>query len=186
MNSIKGLNTIDHTRFKSLTVDETSKPQTTQRPPPPTNDQSSFDAGGAPNGPPPFLDAAADALGLSADDLDEKLKSGESLESIAQSQGVSIDSLTAAIATDFKTTHADATDAQAQAVAERSVKGHKGHHQPPSLDALADKLGLSTDDLATQLQAGASIEDIAKAQGVTLDAPKRFRINDMRIQQLEP
>jgi len=163
----------------------------------PTFENSSFDtnaiSGVGSKGPPPFLDAAASALGISTDDLSAKLQSGESLEAVAQEQGVSPDSVTQAIADDFKANNPNATDDQANAVAQRALEGPKAHHhhhggKPPDLDDLAQKLGLSTDDLTTQLKNGTSLADIAAAQGVSLDsiAPQPFRIADLQSKQLAP
>lgn len=111
---------------------------TASRPPPPpppdrtspvgTNGESSFEAAapegrGGPGGKPPFLDAAAEALGLTTEELDAKLKSGQSLESIAEEQGVSTEELSAAIAADFKTKCPGATDEEAATVASRVMQG---------------------------------------------------------------
>ncbi len=195
MSSIRGLSTIDRSSLRSLDAEDvqpTLPQQPVQRTP--AFENSSFDtnAVSGPKGPPPFLDAAASALGLSTDDLSAKLQSGESLDTIAQEQGVSTDSVTRAIADDFKTNNPDATDAQASAVAQRALEGPKAPHhhggKPPGLDELAQKLGLSTDDLKTQLQNGTSLADIATAQGVSLDslAPQPFRIADLQSKQLAP
>lgn len=191
MNSIRGLSNIDRSRFRTLEVDSksTSSTNSTQRRP--AFEDSNFQPGERPKGPPPFLDAAASALGLSSDELSTRLQSGESLEDIAAAQGVSTDTVTQAIADDFKANNPDATDEQASAVAERALEGPKAHHHrgpPPDLDSLAEKLGLSTDDLKAQLQAGTSLEDIASAQGVSMESlrPQPFRISDLQSRNLEP
>lgn len=123
-----------------------------------------------PHGQPPFLDAAAKALGLSSSELDSKLRSGQSLSSIAEEQGVSPDSVTSAIAADFKSKHPDATDEQATQVASRALEGPRTpDHTPPFLDAAAKSLGLTSDELKSQLEGGASLSDVASKQGVSLD-----------------
>ncbi len=43
------------------------------------------------------------------------------------------------------------------------------HHKQMSMDNTAEALGLSTDDLKTQLKSGKTLNDIAKAQGVSSD-----------------
>jgi lambda repressor-like predicted transcriptional regulator len=195
MSSIRGLSTIDRSTLRSLEPEDI-QPTLPQQPiaRTPAFENSSFDANAVsgPKGPPPFLDAAASALGLSSEDLSAKLQSGESLEAVAQEQGVSTDSVTQAIADDFKANNPDATDDQASAVAQRALEGPKAHHhhggKPRDLDDLAQKLGLSTDDLKTQLQNGSSLADIATAQGLSLDsiAPQPFRIADLQSKQLAP
>jgi uncharacterized protein YidB (DUF937 family) len=139
-------------------------------------DASSFERRRGPGpGKPPFLDAAANALGLTTDELDARLKSGEQLTDIASSQGVSTDILTEAIASDFKTKHPDATDDEAAAVAGRVLEGPPSRERteqrptPPWLDTAAQTLGLSADELSTRLQNGERLADLAAAQGVSTD-----------------
>ena len=46
---------------------------------------------------------------------------------------------------------------------------HQRGHKPPSMDNTATALGLSTDDLQSQLKSGKTLNDVAKAQGVSSD-----------------
>jgi hypothetical protein len=70
------------------------------------------------------------------------------------------------------------TQAQADAVVAAMVAAHTDHagegggrgRSGPSLDAAATVLGLTADELRTQLRAGATLADIAAAQGVEVSA----------------
>jgi hypothetical protein len=53
-----------------------------------------------------------------------------------------------------------------------AVQSASSHHRgpkPPAMDNTAEALGLSTDDLKTQLKSGKTLDDIAKAQGLSSD-----------------
>ncbi|MGV3621668.1 MAG: hypothetical protein ACO1OB_12665 [Archangium sp.] len=128
-------------------------------------EQSNFEGKKPPPGPPPFLDAAADALGLDSTDLAQRLRHGESLEDIADSQGVSTENVLEAIAADFQAKHPEASDDEADAIAERAFQA-PARQQPPGLDTLSQKLGITTDELQARLEAGENIASIAKSLGL--------------------
>ena len=128
-------------------------------------ERSTFEAKRPPPGPPPFLDAAADALGLDSTALAERLRQGESLEDIAEAQGVSTENVLEAIAADFQAKHPDASDDEADAIAERALQGPT-RQQPPGIDALSQKLGITTDELQARLDAGENVASIAKSLGL--------------------
>jgi AraC-like DNA-binding protein len=46
---------------------------------------------------------------------------------------------------------------------------HQSRPKPPSMDTTAQALGLSSDDLQSQLKSGKTLNDIASAQGVSSD-----------------
>jgi hypothetical protein len=91
------------------------------------------------------LHAAAKALGITADDLSAQLKSGKTLEDIATAKGVDINVVRQAI----------------DAVRPMMLG-------PAELPAAAKALGMTTDDLSTQLKNGKTLSDLATAKGVTL------------------
>ncbi len=93
------------------------------------------------------LDAAAKALGLTADSLSAQLNSGKTLQDIATAQGVDIKVVMQAL---------DAV---------RPVR-----LDTAELDAAAKALGMTSTDLSTQLQNGKTLSDLASAQGVTLQS----------------
>lgn len=185
--------------FSLPRLESTPSTERLQRPPPPARPETAastdgFDAGEQRR--PPFLDAAASALGLSADELDEKLRSGESLTDIAQAQGVSPEALQAALAADIKQHHPDTSDDIASKIASRIIEGpgqpppsgpdaaQRGQHGPPPfITAAAEALGLSADELTQRLKAGESLSDVAESQGVSTDALKTALENDLQTQR---
>ena len=69
------------------------------------------------------MDAAAQALGLSSTDLRSALKSGQSLSALAQSKGVSTDTLAAAIGGAVAKADPSLSSARAQQIAQRLIEG---------------------------------------------------------------
>jgi hypothetical protein len=69
------------------------------------------------------MDAAAQALGLSSTDLRSALKSGQSLSALAQSKGVSTDTLAAAISGAVAKANPSLSSARAQQIAQRMIEG---------------------------------------------------------------
>ncbi len=109
------------------------------------------------------LDAAAKALGMTADELSTQLNSGKTLQDIATAQGV-----------DMKVVM-QAMDAV------RPVMLNSAE-----LDAAAKVLGMTPDELSTQLKDGKTLSDLATAKGVTLqsvqDAIQAARRTEMTAQ----
>lgn len=131
-----------------------------------------------------LMTSAAQALGVSADDLKTKLASGQSLADVAQAQGVSTDDLASKIAASMKADKPadapDLSDDQLAQIATSMVQrkggphhgGHHGHGGPPpvsaadatgttdatgataSLTSTAQSLGLDPSELLAQLQQG--------------------------------
>ncbi len=131
---------------------------------------SGFEANTPPQrGPPAFLSAAAESLGLTPEALGERLRAGESLEDIAASQGVSKEAVLEDIAADFQAKHPEASDDEADAVAARALEGPPKPRAPPGLEGVAQALGLSTDELQAQLTSGATVAEVAESQGLSAD-----------------
>lgn len=110
---------------------------------------SSFEAHRPPPGRPPFLDAAAEALGLDANNLGERLRAGESLEDIAAAQGVSTEAVLEAIAADFQAKHPEASDDEADAVAQRALEGPPRPRSAPN----SQRPEVEGDELLARLKA---------------------------------
>jgi hypothetical protein len=79
------------------------------------------------------LDAAANTLGESSDDLQSELQSGQSLSDIASAHGVSQDKLLDAVKQAVKSSDPGLSDDQVGNVAQKIVSGHHHHHgaRPP-------------------------------------------------------
>ena len=141
------------------------------------------------------LDAASTALGMTPAELRTELQAGKSLATVAGEQGVDVDAVIAALVTEAKARLAQAvtdgklTKAQAdEKAADLEARitdlvnrtppadgerrrgpgpGHgPGHAMKANLDAAATALGLTTEELRTELRAGKSLATIAGEQGV--------------------
>jgi lambda repressor-like predicted transcriptional regulator len=139
-----------------------------------------------------LLQTAAQALGLSTDDLVSQLKSGKSLDDVASEQGVSHDDLAAAIKAGMPPERAADADADATVESIISRKGMPDRPQGPppparaagdsasgvlgssltdaqqsTLDALSDLLGTDSSSLMDSLKSGSStLADLLSAKGV--------------------
>jgi hypothetical protein len=146
-------------------------------------------AGG--RGPGPFGGAAlADYLGLTAAQLRTQLESGKTLAQVATAQSKTVAGLEDAIVAEARA-HLDADVAAGRITAAQETTsladleanvddmvngagpprggphGGRGHGGPFDVAAIADYLGLTPAELRTQLDAGNSLADVAKAQGKT-------------------
>ena len=133
--------------------------------------------------------AAADKLGMSLQDLQTQLRSGKSLSDLASAKGVSAQDVYSAMATAAKTQLDQAVKAgnltqkqedsflqQIQQGQFPFFGGRPGGPSPRAMGGLpmqaveqaaADKLGMSLQDLQTQLHSGKSLSDVAKDKGVS-------------------
>jgi len=146
-------------------------------------DRPPAEADRAPDGHGPGLDAAAQALGVSADDLRLKLEGGATIAQVAQQQGVDVQTVINAMVADA-TAHIDQAVQQGRLTADQAnqrkanlhdritrlvnegrPKG-EGRGHGPKLDAAAKALGMSTDELRQQLQGGKTIAQVAQDRNV--------------------
>ena len=159
----------------------------------------------APRGPRAAIasDAVAKVLGLTADELKAQLESGKSLADIAKTQSVDIAKVKQAIIDDFtaretaEVAAGEHTQAEVdQKIADLKAKiddivngvkpagmpGGKGDHGPRggmiASDAVAKVLGVTAEELRTELQSGKSIADVAKAKGVDIEKVKTAMLED--------
>jgi hypothetical protein len=135
------------------------------------------------------LQAAADYLGISVDQLSNELRGGASLADVANAHGKSVDGLEQALVGAVKS-ELDKSVAAGDMTAEQEqqmlseLRSHiddfvarKGGApfpppKPPLGDpiaAAADYLGLSVDELGQELQDGKSLADVATAQGKSVN-----------------
>lgn len=92
------------------------------------------------------FDAAAEALGMTPEDLFAQLHAGKTLDQIAEEQGVDMEEVRQAI----------------QAARARASNRWQ------EFDALAEALSLTPEELFAQLHAGKTIPQIAEEQGMTM------------------
>jgi hypothetical protein len=164
--------------------------------------------GGRFGGPLGGLDAAADALGMTTDELHDALHDGQTLAEIAAAEGVAVDDLVAAMVADA-TERLDAAveageldEARAEEIeadlteritamvnGELPAGGFRGPGGPgfhggfvhgPNLDTAAEVLGLEVDALAERLRAGETLAEIADAEGVDVDELIDALVDDAR------
>ncbi len=139
----------------------------------------------------PKLDAAAEAIGITADELRTELEAGKSIADIAKAKGVSVDVVIDALVADMKAHLAEEvasgehTQEEADAkLAEFTTRvtemvntaglpapkgGERGGRHGASLDTAATAIGITAEELRTELEAGKSIADVATAKGVSVD-----------------
>lgn len=128
------------------------------------------------------LTAAAEAIGISEDDLRAALEDGQSIAQVAEAEGVDvqtvIDALVANGTDRLEEAIADLPDQVAELVEREGLpdRGRPGGHGGPhggrglGLDAAAEAIGLSAEDLRTALRDGATIAEVAEDNGVELQA----------------
>jgi uncharacterized protein YidB (DUF937 family) len=144
----------------------------------------------------PGLEAAANLLGMSEGDLRTALQGGQSLSQIATSKGISQDQLVSTIASAIQQANPDVSADQATKVATAiatrtpgrngapaaAAEGtapvaatgaghhHRHHHgMKVAMQAAADTLGMSTDQLTAAVQSGQSLSSLAQSKGVGQD-----------------
>jgi uncharacterized protein YidB (DUF937 family) len=139
------------------------------------------------------MDAAAKALGMSQDDLKSAFDSGETLESLAESKGISKDDLIKAMASAIKDGDSGLTTDAATSIATRMAT--QGPPPPPpggmggpggpggpggeggrgggtgkvAMDTAASTLGMTTSELFSSLQDGSTLADVASSKGISED-----------------
>ena len=114
-----------------------------------------------------ILKALADKLGTTPDDLKAQLNAGKSLKDLAAAKGLTPKDLFAAVR--------QAVGGSVEAKGTQGAQGHHHHHRGGNhvdsqvLDAVSQKLGMTTADLTKELQSGKGLMDIAKEKGVSED-----------------
>jgi hypothetical protein len=135
--------------------------------------------------------AAADALGMSLEDLATEMRSGKTIAQIAQEKGVDVNKVIDAMVAKAVANGRDATRARAAitTLVNDGAKGLRDLHPrlrraaKTELDAAAKAIGIPTSELVQDLQDGKTIAQVAQEKGVdvnkVIDAmvvPARARI----------
>lgn len=123
------------------------------------------------------LAAAAEAIGITEDELRTALEGGQSIAQVAEAEGVEVQTVIDALV-------ANGTERLEEAIAElpdrmtdlvnreglpdRGGPGgrHGFHGRGVALDAVADAIGITEDELRTALRDGSSIAEVATANDV--------------------
>lgn len=146
----------------------------------------------------PFdLEVAAKTLGLSTDELRTQLEAGKSLADIAKAQNVDkqklIDALVAAGEKRLDEAKAALPERVAELVDKTPPAGGRGfgEHGPgdrgpgPRLEAAAKALGITEEQLKTQLQDGKTLAEIAKAQNVDKQKVIDALVNEVKTRSAQ-
>ncbi len=102
------------------------------------------------------LAAAAEALGMTAEELSTALEAGSTLEELATAAGVDAQVV---------------KDAVRAVMPERAGRGEIRWTEE-ALTAAAEALGMTADELSTALEAGSTLEELATAAGVDAQVVK--------------
>ena len=144
----------------------------------------------------PFdLEVAAKTLGLSTDELRTQLEAGKSLADIAKAQNVDkqklIDALVAAGEKRLDEAKAALPERVAELVdktpnpGEHGGRGGPGRGPGPRLEAAAKALGITEDQLKTQLQDRKTLAEIAKAQNVDKQKVIDALVNEVKTRSAQ-
>ena len=142
-------------------------------------EQGSADAGAPDRGPGRRggidLEVAAETLGLTTEELRTQLRDGKSLAQVAEAEGVDkqelIDALVAAGEERLEEAKASLPERVAEAVESTHTPGEHGPGRGPGIrgariEAAAEVLGVSEDDLRTALRDGTTLAEVAEEKGV--------------------
>ncbi len=123
------------------------------------------------------LATAAEVLGMSEADLREALTDGKSIADVAGEQGVDVQAVIDALVAEATERLEEIEAALPEHMTDLVNRTGWGEHRPggpghhgPGLDAAAEAIGISVDDLRAALQDGSTLADVAEANGVEVDA----------------
>ena len=117
----------------------------------------------------PKIDAAADAIGITVDQLRTELEAGKTIAAVAAEHNVSVDTVIDAM---VKAATADLKEHITDLVNNGFPKGgpgvrfHRFVERHEDFAKIAGVIGISEDDLKTAIQSGQSIAQIAQAHNV--------------------
>lgn len=165
----------------------TQQTRTASAPPPPPPSSSSGEEGTSTRGVPKHVEAAAEALGMSTDEVVEALEDGSSLAELAEEQGVAredlVNALVAAAPEDLRAL--DGIEQMTEQLVD--AEGLPGPAGPPpagssgvwgasltssqedALASVADLVGVDASTLVDQLRSGTTLADLLSDAGVSLD-----------------
>ena len=124
------------------------------------------------------LDAAAEAIGITADELRTALEGGQSIAQVAEAEGVDVQTVIDALVADGTQRLEEAIDELPHRVAdlvEREGLPDRGGRGGPGgphggrgigLETAAEAIGITADELRTALEDGSTIAEVAAANDV--------------------
>jgi polyhydroxyalkanoate synthesis regulator phasin len=119
----------------------------------------------------PGLEVAAEAIGITEDELATELRSGKSIADVAKANDVDVQKVIDALVAEEKARLEEAQETLTARVTERvnstgGLKGGPGGLVKAGLDTVATAIGISETDLRTELRAGKTIAQVAEAHDV--------------------
>lgn len=122
------------------------------------------------------LSAAADALGMTVEELRTELQAGQSIAQVATEQGVDVQTVIDALVADATERLEEIQASLPERMTELVNRTGWGEHDGPrggrhgarrvALATAAEAIGISVDDLRTALQDGSTIAEVATANDV--------------------
>jgi hypothetical protein len=111
------------------------------------------------------LETAANALGMTVDELRTELEGGKTIAQVAGEKGVEVQTVIDALVADAKTKITDAVNHGIPHPPD-GPKGFGIEGRGPGLDAAATALNMTADALRTELEGGKTIAQVAGEKGV--------------------
>lgn len=124
------------------------------------------------------LSTAAEALGITEEELRTALSEGQSIADVAEAEGVDlqtvVDALVAAATEELEELQAELPEHMTELVNREGWGDHERPGRGPGrhgflgarLDTAAEAIGITADELRTALQDGSTIAEVAEANGV--------------------
>ncbi|HEX4904095.1 MAG TPA: hypothetical protein VFU93_01495 [Acidimicrobiales bacterium] len=112
----------------------------------------------------PGLEAAATALGMTAEELRAQLEAGQTIAEVAAAEGVDVDTVIDAMVAEATEDIRERITAVVNGEAPLGRRGHRGFGA--KLETLTTVLGVTAEELHDALESGQSIADVAAAEGV--------------------
>ncbi len=123
------------------------------------------------------LSVAAEAIGISEDDLRSALEDGQSIAQVAEANDVDVQAVIDALVGDATEHLEDAIEAlperMAEVVEREGLPDRPRHHRHlfgAGLDAAAEAIGIESEELRAALRDGSSIAEVAEANDVDVQA----------------
>jgi len=116
-----------------------------------------------------LFEAAAEALGMTTDELRAELQGGRTIAEVAAERDVDVDTVIAAVVAAGEDEHVERVTAFVNGEHREHRGGHRHHAHGigMGLDVAAEALGMTTDELREALSAdGATLASVAEAEGV--------------------
>jgi hypothetical protein len=123
------------------------------------------------------LSVAAEAIGISEDDLRSALEDGQSIAQVAEANDVDVQTVVDALVADATEHLEDAIEAlperMAEVVEREGLPERPRHHRHlfgAGLDAAAEAIGIESEELRAALRDGSTIAEVAEANDVDVQA----------------